>query len=424
MRSKRRISYGPIATCKILCLAARHAVPRLAEILLPSVPAGIGSDEAGTARARRHLRAAAAAPLVATLVPGAHAASIVGGWYAYAAASDPDQLPYDLSFWRAGTSIAGTALATWLAFRRSPAALPASVVAAALTSGLGAAQVTQGGTYVTRTWRKGSWRDRLFNVRMPALHTVALPLSVASTLAVGPAFGAHIARALPDALRLRWPLLRSLGLYYMVFALLGHWGEMLFCTGIKYGLIRGGYDRENHMLWDQWLFPFPAEGTVAVLMALFLYPAKNAIHAWMQAQAFARLMPARAVTALAIAATFLIDQAVCTAIDFGTGMVANQNYELWDYRDMPFNYKGQICLQNSLVYGVLSTTAAWWLFPRTERMLAAADPALLDGVFVGLGSVFVFLELLYHVIPRDVTAVLQKVTSLLERGELVEHHVR
>jgi len=211
-----------------------------------------------------------------------------------------------------------------------------------------------------------------------------------------------------DALRTHWPVLRGLGLYYMVFSLLGHWGEMLFCTGIKYGLIRGGYDRENHMLWDQWLFPFPAEGLVAVLMALFLYPAKNAVHSWVQAQALSGLVPMEATLWIALAITFLLNQAVCTAIDYGTGMVANQNYELWDYRDMPFNFQGQICLQNSLVYGVLSTYAAWRLFPRMERLLAITNAAVLDGVFVGIGSLFVFLELLYHVIPHDVAEALHQ----------------
>ncbi len=401
-------TYGPMATCRIACHAMRLAIPRLSDIFRSALSAGAPDDAEAMERTRTHVRAAAAAPVLATLVPGAHAASIVGGWYAYAAASDPDRLPYDLSFWRVGASVVGTAMATWLAFRRSYAALPVSIAAAAVSSGLGTAQIVQAGTYVTRTWRKGSWRDRLFNVRMPALHTVALPLSVASTLAVGPMFGARLSALVPAALRTHWPALRGLGLYYMVFSLLGHWGEMLFCTGIKYGLIRGGYDRENHMLWDQWLFPFPAEGLVAVLMALFLYPAKNAIHSGVQAQALAGIVPKEAAFWIALAVTFLLNQAVCTAIDYGTGMVANQNYELWDYRDMPFNFQGQICLQNSLVYGVLSTYAAWRLFPRMERLLATTDAAVLDGVFVGLGSLFVFLELLYHVIPRDVAEALRR----------------
>ena len=399
-------TYGPMATCRIACHAVRLALPRLKDVLRPALvtPADAGES---LSRARAHVSRATVTPVLATLVPGMHTASIVGGWYAYAVASDPDHLPYDLSFWRAGASVVGTAMATWLAFKRSALAVPASIVAAALTSGLGVAQVAHFGTYVTRTWQRGSWRDRLFNVRMPSLHAMALPLSVASTLALGPVFATKLCSLVPSVVCTAWPKLRSLGLYYMVFTLLGHWGEMLFCTGIKYGLIRGGYDRENHMLWDQWLFPFPAEGIVAVLMALFLYPTKNAVHAWVRAKAMAGLLPAGAVTAIAIAATFLLNQAVCTAIDYGTGMVANRNYELWDYRDMPFNFQGQICLQNSLVYGVLSTTAAWWLFPRTEHLLATTNPAVLDGVMVGLGSFFVFLELLYHVVPRDVEQTLR-----------------
>ncbi len=66
------------------------------------------------------------------------------------------------------------------------------------------------------------------------------------------------------------------------------------------------------------------------------------------------------------------------------------------------------------MYGVLSTTAAWWLFPRTERLLATVDSALFDGIFVGLGSFFVFLELLYHVVPRDVAEAMRLLSELLD----------
>ena len=384
MPAGRLFAHGPLATCSIACHAVRIAVPRLRDILRPVAHRGL-ADEPRVARATAHVHKAAVAPVLATLVTGAHAASVMGGWYAYAAASDPDRLPYDLSFWRAGASVVGTAMATWLALRRSSAAVPVSVASAAVACGLGAVQTALGDSYVTRTWGKGTWRDRLFNAWMPAFHAVALPLSAVSTLAVGRVAEARLAPMVPAAVRLHWPRLRGLGLYYMVFALVGHWGEMLFCTGIKYGLIRGGYDRENHMLWDQWLFPFPAEGVVAVLMALLLYPAKNAIHSWVRARALAGLVPAGAATAIALAMTFVINQAVCTAIDYGTGMVANRNYELWDYRDMPYNFQGHICLQNSLVYGVLSTTASWWLYPRTERLLSTVDSSVLDGAFVALG---------------------------------------
>ena len=53
----------------------------------------------------------------------ASGATMLATWYGYAAAADPDKTPYDLSFWRAGASVVGTALSTWFIKRRSPAAL-------------------------------------------------------------------------------------------------------------------------------------------------------------------------------------------------------------------------------------------------------------------------------------------------------------
>ena len=377
---------SPLATCRIALDATRRAIPRLAEIMRPTA-AAVSPVVA---------RAAEALPPIA---PDAIPAATLASWYAYAAASDPDALPYDLSFWRAGVSVVGTALSTWLGLRGSTAAVPVAAGTVAAATGLSTLQVARHGTYVTRTWRPGSWRDIVFNQAMPALHASFLPLSIAAAYSPGPAIAPRVISHIPEALRSRWPLLRRLGLYYMVFSILGHWGEILFCIGIKHGLIRGGYDRENHMLWDQWLFPFPAEGSVAVLTALFLYPAKMAIERHHHKFVEIGYLSGGVALGLSVALTFFLNQIVCTSVDFTTGLVANQNYELWDYRDMPFNYKGQICLQNSLVYGVLSTSAAWLLFPRMEHLMATASSAVLDGAFVGLGSFFVFLELLYHVLP-------------------------
>ena len=53
---------------------------------------------------------------------------MLASWYAYVAASDPDRTPYDLSIWCAGASVVGTAMSTWLAYRLSPAGLPAAVL--------------------------------------------------------------------------------------------------------------------------------------------------------------------------------------------------------------------------------------------------------------------------------------------------------
>ena len=79
---------------------------------------------------------------------------MITSWYAYSASSDPNKLPYDLSFWRTGASVVGTALSVWLTHRRSKATLPMACAAATATVALGAANLIRKGAYVTRTWAK------------------------------------------------------------------------------------------------------------------------------------------------------------------------------------------------------------------------------------------------------------------------------
>ena len=34
---------------------------------------------------------------------------------------------------------------------------------------------------------------------------------------------------------------------------------------------------------------------------------------------------------------------IITAVELGTGLLVNRDYHVWDYRDVPGNFKGQIC---------------------------------------------------------------------------------
>lgn len=39
-----------------------------------------------------------------------------------------------------------------------------------------------------------------------------------------------------------------------------------------------------------------------------------------------------------------------TAVELAAGLIANRQYGVWDYRDMPFNFQGQICLPYCLLW--------------------------------------------------------------------------
>ena len=41
---------------------------------------------------------------------------------------------------------------------------------------------------------------------------------------------------------------------------------------------------------------------------------------------------------------------IITAVELGAGLLLNRRYGIWDYRDMPLNFRGQICLPYSLLW--------------------------------------------------------------------------
>ncbi len=45
--------------------------------------------------------------------------------------------------------------------------------------------------------------------------------------------------------------------------------------------------------------------------------------------------------------------ALITAVELATGLVFNRDFRVWDYRDLPLNFCGQICLPFSLLWAPL-----------------------------------------------------------------------
>ena len=184
-----------------------------------------------------------------------------------------------------------------------------------------------------------------------------------------------------------WEFWRDMGIYFIVFSIVGHWAEILFCRLILLGVFMGGYDPSNAMLWDQWLFPFSAEGIALAMVVLLLHPLKERFLARFDG----RRIPA-------IVCSFAMNLAVCTSIDFLTGMAVNQDYSLWDYRDLPFNFMGQVCLQNSLVYSIAATLIVWAVYPLMDTAIRRLPKRVADGLFFGLFGMYAFLALLYFIV--------------------------
>ena len=60
---------------------------------------------------------------------------------------------------------------------------------------------------------------------------------------------------------------------------------------------------------------------------------------------------------------------IITSVELLTGLLFNRGYTIWDYRNTPFNFFGQICLPFCLMWFPLSLFAMW-LYDKLAARLA------------------------------------------------------
>ena len=312
----------------------------------------------------------------------------------------PFQFDYDISMVRVLMLMAGGSITLWLMSQRARSARAVGAVTALTCAALSMVDHSFYGAYETL---QGYIGQSATTVIMTTEYIGAI--AVAAYLIISPQAkrdlceppdftpGAKEGHSWDAPLRDRvhtWEFWRDLLVYFISFSLLGHWAEILFCRLIVAGVFMGDYDPTNAMLWSQWLFPFTAEGAALAAIVVILHPASR----WLMEKTGNRIV-------LAVLLSFLLNALVCTSIDFTTGMIANQDYSLWDYRNMPFNFLGQVCLQNSMVYTTAATLIVWVIYPLMDKVMRRAPRGVVNAAAIGLIGMYLFLALLYFI---DITA--------------------
>ena len=69
----------------------------------------------------------------------------------------------------------------------------------------------------------------------------------------------------------------------------------------------------------------------------------------------------------------LLGAAVITGVELVTGLLVNQNYQVWDYRRNPGNFLGLICPAYTLLWLPLSLVAMA-LYPHADRLVRRFTP--------------------------------------------------
>ena len=322
------------------------------------------------------------------------------GALSYALATNPCDFAYDFSLVHGFVTAALCSLCIWLFQIRSRGGRIFAIVSAAACIGLSAADMFLFGAFDVVSGRFGA----PITIAVLAAQ-YALGAAVIVYLAAAPAARAALSVPLdrrptaesghsydePLKKRVRtWPFWRDLGIYFTSFSFMGHWAEMLFCYCIYLGLVMGIYDFSEVMLWHQWLFPYFAEGVAIILIVVLLTPVKQ----WLLKRFNGRVLPA-------VLLSIVITAIVCTSIDFSCGMICNLDYSVWDYRMMPFNFMGQICLQNSTIYTTAALLLLWIFYPLMDRALRRMPRFVADGIFFALVGVYLFSACLHFAYIGD-----------------------
>ena len=71
---------------------------------------------------------------------------------------------------------------------------------------------------------------------------------------------------------------------------------------------------------------------------------------------------------LSVPGQMVLGVGIITAGELGTGLLVNRDYGVWDYRAMPYQFLGQICLPFVLLWLPVSL-AALWLYDRAKEIL-------------------------------------------------------
>lgn len=187
-----------------------------------------------------------------------------------------------------------------------------------------------------------------------------------------------------------WAFWRDMIIMFCVFSVVGHWLEAAYCLPVKLGWLPGIYDPTSQ-IWSDWLFPFPIYGAGAVACALIFYPIKNALQKVIK------------VPFVSVLLVFLISGIVCSLMELIMGLCVNQDLRLWDYSTMWCNFMGQVCLQNSIGFGIAATIMTFVVYPLIKALIAKLPKDGANILFVAVVVFFSMLMIFYYINDFTIT---------------------
>ncbi len=185
-------------------------------------------------------------------------------------------------------------------------------------------------------------------------------------------------------------------IYFITYSFLGWIMESIFRSICEKKIINTGFLKG----------PFcPIYGVGAIIMLLFLKKfADN------------------------LAVLFIVSVVVLTIWEYLVGVLLEKLFhtKYWDYSNNKFNFKGRICLMNSIFWGILGVVFVKYIHPAIENLIEKIDIRILIFVYSILGIV-ILVDMITSIIKvKNIKITLEKIEKLNNeiREKLKEENVQ
>ncbi len=88
---------------------------------------------------------------------------------------------------------------------------------------------------------------------------------------------------------------------------------------------------------------------------------------------------------------FVVSALLTSVLEYCTGVALEKIFhaKYWDYSMSRFNFQGRVCLQNSLLFGVMSVIGVRWLHPALQEIISRIPERVLPFLSSGILVYFV-----------------------------------
>ena len=117
---------------------------------------------------------------------------------------------------------------------------------------------------------------------------------------------------------------------------------------------------------------------------------------------------------------FFISIIILTLWEYIVGFLLEKTFNMkyWDYSDQKFNYKGRICLVNSICWGILGVVFVKFIHPFVESVITKIDVKLVYYIFLILGLVMMIDFISTVVKIKNIKETLDKIEKI--NKEIIE----